>query len=591
MDVEANRPEGQEIESPLSQFIHRYTRLVDISPRLHVSRTQLIEWITKLPVLDSLVALSRVDALLYSSDFLDPGLQQRLVAELFRNDDLGPLLMSYIEEHPSTVLFHPHQVYLTMSLLLGHGSTDGALPLNLLLSRLGRVLLAVNEHCDPPDHLWLPRLSRKGRIIGTIWQTGQLYNVINVKLGPELARAYAIYTQSNEFNRQIETIFGADPLAFWSVAFAVVGQVLLHSKDFLSEGMLLDRARYFSTIDPARQPQVDRVLELLSSDLPSLRESRQRHLRRHGYEEFNFEFIREKPLLRVDERHYVCLSRPFLVWRVTRGLPDLIRMTVGSEQYQPASQSLASVFESYVRDRLREAYRVQESRDRVIHRAPQGRELGDALIYREGQLGIVEVKAASIRKEYRWSDNIARIRRGLSWLLAAEGETDEDGHSLAVGAIWQTIKCAKMILRGQVSVPEIEPARVRAVYPIVVSCQEHVPVFPLLTQMYWEVSERAKARYDLVRGYRVAPVEILDIRELEVLAELVRHGQDLLNIVRRKQESRYSDQSMMNYLFATGLYRNAGLPENLNVKLEELMDVIPKRLGLRPPDNTQEGAV
>lgn len=185
MAVEPNRPGRRESEVPLSEFVRPYTRLVDISPRLHVSRVQLLKWIAQLPVLDSLVALSRVDALLYSGDLVDPGLQQRLAAELFRNDDLGPLLTSYIEQHPSTLLFHPRQVYLTMSHLAS----------------------------------WSP-----------------LQRHYNVKLGTELARAYTVYSRSDEFNTQIQSAFGADPLAFWSVAFVIVAQVLQHSRDFLSGG-------------------------------------------------------------------------------------------------------------------------------------------------------------------------------------------------------------------------------------------------------------------------------------------------------------------------------------------------------------------
>lgn len=462
-------------------------------------------------------------------------------------------------------VFHPQQIYLCMGLLLRYGNQrpPGAVS-NELLDSLGKVLLQISGLCEekPIIHEGSPSHQRR-EIAGFLWQIANFLTLYNVDLGSELARSHLVYTSGKE-GKELSSAFkqatGVDLLTFWSVVFALYAKWHGSLSEFISTNVVLDKTRYFVKCRSLDLQQVDETLSLLSTDISGHRKLCEDRLDAFDHEAFNFEWLREKPLLEFEPGRYICLSLPFLVQRATLGISDLMRTQMGGVYSKEVGNSLGRAHQKYVRSLLEEAYNSKLAQ-RFLYRKIKGAEITDGLIDYGDKLVCMEVKAGRLEKRYRLSNRYSDLKKGLRHYLIEGAKQLDDRIS--------------ELRDGRVIIEEIHPGRIKRYYPVLVMCVDPIPQFDILTEEYHCILEDE----GILRAKDLAPLTILDIAELEAILELVKGETSLIDLIDRKINSRAREWSYHNYML-TIVNSPPKRPPHLDRELESLFTEMKEELGL-----------
>lgn len=392
-----------------TDYMGTYVRLSDIEPSARFDPGTVQELTSALPGLDALFVLSRIDAMLAARDRLDRNAQLDILHNIFGESEIvGWLEAALSERDEPAVIFHSQQIYLAMNkiLLFGNGQMTGVSP--QLLRRLGYLLLAMTDECAPDGWNGLRSRSQKRRqLAGEAWLNRHLYSVLIANVGTELARAYQVFSSAKSLDDSLRQILGVSSLAYWAVAFVLYAHAASKSREFLPDNVVLDKERYFAHCRGITGSEVTCVVDALSASLCEAQEIARARMRSFNMERYNFEVLRERPLLEFQPGKLLCLGIPFLVWRTTRGLRDLLRMQINDRDDiafdRDIAIPLAQAYEDYVRMVLRQAFGAS-GLGTVLHLKQGGREYGDAVIVEGDNIIVVEVKARSIENRRRLSE-------------------------------------------------------------------------------------------------------------------------------------------------------------------------------------------
>ncbi|MBN2396558.1 MAG: hypothetical protein JXC36_08910 [Candidatus Atribacteria bacterium] len=499
-------------------FVGKFLKLPDFAPSM--SKSEIISKLKKASKLDILFILSRIDLVLSNHELPQYVLQKEIVRLLFSAQNSSRILQYLFDEKSYTVIFHRQQIYYTVSLALrfSNDSDYGTISPEFR-ENLGWILLNINEILDdePISILGNPAIHEL-QLFGHMWQIANFSAYLDYySIGKEFARTYKIYFESESgqiVKEMFEKITGVNLLKFWMIVLPVYAHWLKNKYDFREDNLFFDFNFLLAGSHRLTEEEVYKSVSLISRDITKFQEEIDRSLNAFGNDNYNFEFLREFPILQFETKKLVCLSLPYFIFRITRGIVHIIRKEQFEKGYkEDFSKAFGEAYEGYVRDELIETYNSGLAK-RVYSGNSKTNEISDGVIDYGDKIVFIEVKALSMKKIDRLSNSHKDIEKGLRNFLFKKGAKQLD-------------KKIKQFKSGEIKIGTLEPNNYRVYLPVLVTCIDEVPIFGNLATYYYRLLEQ----YDILQSNDIAPIIFLSIDEYEDLIQLVRNGHSLIDIL------------------------------------------------------------
>lgn len=317
-----------------------------------------------------------------------------------------------------------------------------------------------------------------------------------------------------------EELTGLAPQEIWLALFALLGNWHVSSDDDEVLPAVLARDRYFENYDIPPE-RVDMFYGLAVADGNRLQEQVRDHYAPEDLRPYhNLPFARY-PLVELGENLY-CVSTKLLYERISLGLYHLF-LDPGSTTRDDRDRFLTysgAVFEEYVTELLERTF--PETAGRLITESELSEHLPaqscDAAIVYEDSLVLIEAKASIFSLE---------ARSGEDWPLL-----ERQFHDLFTDAAVQLDGSIDAIEEGALAPLGVISDRVRRYYPVVVTLEGIALTAPLYSAIAEELEQR-----ELLRQQNAAPLQVLDIDELEFLEIGLSRGHRLDRLLSEKVEA------------------------------------------------------
>jgi len=479
----------------------------------------------KIDVYDALQALSRIGLLLENHDWANKDLQHALVRGLVP-EEYSERAAQILATQPYRFVFFEQQILGAMQLAIlycpeiGAGRLEGNRP--LFDEFLVECVLGITDILESTYLKSARRQSRAGVTGDSDSLASALLRNAFLNYRDEfthmLARFRALYL---ELPRQlagsrnyvdVEKTFaettGVSLQQYLAVGFALAGH-FMQASGILGERdvhkFVADPTAYFSTT-PLDDTTLERCVEHLSSDLVSYRRSFLTELRRTKELYFSYVTMRQAPLLRFPNGACIPLSLRFLHERITVGAYWLIHDRLPSRSRSKFQTFFGELFEKYVEQTFTRAFPSSPHLAKRVHFAKKygsrthKKETSDVIVLYPERALFVEVKAARLRMED------CGIRGDV-------GSFREDLETKVIGAARQIDSVVRDFLSGAFTLDGFEASEMRRAYPIVLTFG-HVPQTPPV----WSEIQRMLDENGLLQDQRLAPLQLINAEELELLA-------------------------------------------------------------------------
>jgi len=564
----------------------------NLDSELQVSSEDMIEqYFKRLPLYDSLFKLSNIERFLFREGSNEPKTQVELLKRIFKcdEDDLEKarfdLLISMTSNivggstNPEVIAFHYRQIYYCVAAILMYSEIlEGAtsykdigmvlLKTNSLLNRRPFSLESGADSDKIGRSIWTPDKSEQTDTAlkaSFLWESFQFSLVHNDKAILELARVFSVFYETNaghKFRSEFKNNLGIELKDFWFVCIALFsGWVSTsHEADFYSFALNLES---FESIFKLEKESLRIIFDLLSSDHQSLQSLQLEKINKRPEvaPENNFMFLEEKPFLKKEDQ-YICLSLPYFINWVFSDIVSLTSLVLKSKN-KNLSSSFGGAYEEYVRNRFKEAYPLNENSflTKRLHFVVDNKiEVSDAVLDYGDSLIFVEVKA-KLRREKMKSVNPSHIKNRLKALFEIKGYKGKP----------QLEKRIEEFRNGITHIDGISPNEIRNFWPVIVTCRAEFPHFGDLYHFYNKVLEEENA----FRPSYFRPITIIDIREFEVLGELISRGHSFLEILLERHLVENQALTFRNFLVKNYTCKEPrGLIKTQNLLLEELQERI-----------------
>ncbi len=248
------------------------------------------------------------------------------------------------------------------------------------------------------------------------------------------------------------------------------------------------------------------------------------------------------PFLRVADGGLVLLGRPWILSWLGEGFhyramrvaqtEDASRSEGRANHVQNFTAYTGQVFERYCLKLAQEAFR------------PPAVVLGEQQYGKGGGSKTSDIVVSFGQDLVLFEANARRV--GAEALVTGDPlEATEELTRLLVKKINQLGTCIAALLSGNAAIPGVDVARVKRIWPIVVS-QGHV----WQTANLWTYLDTARdaEKCKSLGAAKVQPLQVMDARDLEKLLALAAQGNDLSRLLRRKVGGPYQRRDLAVWL-------------------------------------------
>lgn len=432
------------------------------------------------------------------------------------------------------------------------------------LSAFGEALLIVSDliEGEPADVIGVDPESEEG---ARRWLRYFVANSLfhhGTNLAHALPRAFDLFLTDRDhlsdhpayidLPRRAEELTGLTPREIWMALFALLGKWNVTSDDADVLPAVLVKDRYFENFAFPRE-RVDRFYGLAVAEGECLRELVQENYTREDLRPYhNLPFARY-PLVELGN-HLYCVSTKLLTERISLGSYHLFLdpdATTRRERGRFLTYS-GTVFEEYVTEILERAFPVAAGRliqeDELSEHLPA--QSCDAAIVYEECLVLIEAKASIFSLEARAGEDWPALERQF--------------HDLFTDAGSQLNGSIEAIEDGALAPLGLAPDRMRRYFPVVVTLEGVAMTAPI-----YDAISRNLERRGLLQQSKAAPLQVLDIDEVEFLEIGLSREHRLDRLLSEKIEEPYDrSDSFGNWGLRLGLdFLGQG---NINQHLSEV---------------------
>lgn len=309
--------------------------------------------------------------------------------------------------------------------------------------------------------------------------------------------------------------------------------------------------------------RLESVLSLIAIDLDEARAQIMSGEIENGALDWNFDTFERYPLLRLDERRFCILDPALLVRRCLGWAPmyDLAAAKKGSGK--AAEHALADASEAYAVDVLESTYGGGPARRLYFEAEIQAaygtdRRNADAVVDYGTAAVVVEITARRPIRGFLHAGSPSYFVEQLEVMLDEVRQT--------AGTALSIHEQPRLLLGDEGR---------RRFYPIVVMT-EGFPTNPITLSAIRAAVQEA----GLFSGLDAAPVEVIDLVELEMLESLVQTGAiDIPTLLDAKTESNFHADSVRNYV-TTRADLDLGISERISDLLSRPFDRVARALRL-----------
>jgi len=453
-----------------------------------------------------------------------------------------------------------------MVYLLQYGSEDSKLENDVLLEKIGKTLLHINDFCDM-DYEFKENISKsikRKKLVGYLWSLGHLTYAFQKDIITEFTISYTVFTEYS--TGKLEKVFleymGLPIKKYWALSFALLNNWYTNRSDLRE--IQIEKFDYYKNCDSIDKKDIELMFKILGGDLETIKSINDNTLNNFDYSH-NFEAIRLKPVIEILEDRYICLSLPYLVDKITTGiLGDLKhRLIIQGEDYDKVlGKEVGYMFENYVWTQLDSLYNKGLA-NRAFNEKYNNTQVADVVIDYGEDLIFIEVKSVFIQKKYRLSQKYRNVEQGLKKFLQNKGAK-------------QLSDRIREFKDGSISLENIDPNNVRRYWPILITCNSEIPVFDILKPEY----DRILEDYNILQESDIKPLTILNLHDFEFLLESIKNGESLIEML----DEYHSDEILKNNAFYNFLAdrndKHLKYPKKIKNKYEEISKHLSGELGL-----------
>jgi hypothetical protein len=483
---------------------------------------------------DCILFASRISALLEKYGADDIELQGKLSQQLFKGDD-GSRITTLLRSPRGAArraLFNSWQLLMFAKAVLLYGSDDNKQDLSdeSRLQRVGNCLLSIND---------LIGLGSEGemreddtRLTEALIRNGAFF--AREKAGNLLPRYYDLFLmlpketdlKESPNYMDIEPTFrritGFDLELFLALGFGIYSYYAA-AKDFHIDKFVLNRRTFFSkTLVP--DETTHKLLSLVSA---SRDQFRQQHIAKYGNSNlgnyFDFTFLRQRPLVRLDDNIYIPVDVRFLVERITAGIYwDIHDNLVGQERSRFQS-FFGHILQAYLERLFRRVYPEPSATvRRAFYDTPYGGErASDTILFYGEEAVFIEVVVGRLRME--------------KTMISGDSEAfSEDISNKIVDAARQIDRVIRDFITGKLALPDWSPDNTKRYYPVVVT----ISPLPILLATY-DMVRHMVADAGYLTSHHVADLEVASVGELELIEPLLERGHTLVEILKNKNRDKF----------------------------------------------------
>jgi hypothetical protein len=243
----------------------------------------------------------------------------------------------------------------------------------------------------------------------------------------------------------------------------------------------------------------------------------------------------QRPFLRWGDGHLLLLSpRAILSW-LGEGFQHRVFASAerrGSEQKQKWMRYFGQLIEEYTLELARSVYPATgELRQRVhgeqLYGKNNSQKTSDIAVDAAPDLVLFEIGAGRLKESSR--------------VAAQWGDVEADIEKLILVRMKKLNGSISAILDGQAKIPEVDPANIRGIWPVIVTAGRVVQ-----SELLWDYIDANAA--GLLTQRRVKPLTLLDLDDFEALMGMVEGGASLVNVLERKAGSRFRQFDLQQWM-------------------------------------------
>jgi hypothetical protein len=494
----------------------------DLIPNSQIEEYEIIKSIKKLPMIDILFYLSRIESFLSFQGYSNPKTQTSLIDYIFQENIVSDL-KSLMEKSIHKILFHHQQTYYFYGLILKYANNNvrTASP-DELLHNLGIILIHLNGIIEMKmkeetiSMIKSRNLSPKDILQGEFWRLGNFSNIHDQNPKTELALIYNIYYRSfenKEFNELFEKAIGTSIEKYIYIVGLIIGFWYDKKDEFITNNLTLNIELIFKS---SKIPfnEVRSVFNLFSANIDNLIEIYESRMQSFKNELINFEYLREKPLLEFKPNNYFSLSIPFLITRAIHNIPDLLReQKLSKGDLQLLNDFKGNAYETYIQQILSEVYNNENSKRFYVLKSKRT-EICDGVIDYGDKLIFVEIKAKQFQKKHRYFNTRDEIKDALKNFLTEKGAA-------------QLSKRINQFKNNVIKIAEIDSSRIKKYYPVLITCFDAIPQFSFMFDLYNDILKSA----NLLQGKDISPLTIISISEFELIIDQIENGMSFCDLI------------------------------------------------------------
>jgi len=157
---------------------------------------------------------------------------------------------------------------------------------------------------------------------------------------------------------------------------------------------------------------------------------------------------------------------------------------------------------------------------------------------------------------------------------ADQAELEEHLTRTLLDKIEQLDRVAGDVLSDTARIPDVDAARLRRVWPVVITAGDITETEPLWKWLHEHIPPGTFA------DARVQPLQLLTVEDVEIIAGLVSHGEEIIDIIAAKARSDYRELGVVRWLADTRDEDPPRHPE-LKVRWERLIAAMESALGVQ----------
>ncbi len=426
---------------------------------------------------------------------------------------------------------------------------------------ISRCLLGINDYISYED--FGARFANKpSPLLESLIRTNCFQHAENPK--HVISRYYDLFLklpltpQAQSFNNHViiadlfQSLYNVPLELFLTLGFGVYSYYFSAWADHkppTNDKVIINKETFFSK---SKLKDPDSLLKHLVIDQNTFRAN---HRQKYGAsfgQLHDFKMFRTKPLLALNEKHYVTVNVQWLYEKLGEGIFWMISDSLQvNNNFRTFFGELYHLYFTNIFRRMFSATLLQSRVFCDIHH--NGERASDAIVYYPNQLVFFEAKWPTLRMEE-------------TMIPGSLESFDKDTDDIIVHAASQLDHNIKNFMTGTLPLEGVDRSQIKSVYPVIVTAR-NFPTGPVLTTY---LLDRIRSK-GLLCSPLIRRLEIITIEELEYLEPLVIAGRTFPEIIEGKQVSQYREHPMIWYVYKTN---GSKLPSNnyLDSLFKELTD-------------------